>query len=133
MSRSIPRVLVVEDEFILALTLEAMIQELGWDMVGPVPQLAEAIRVARIEQLDGAVLDVNINEEMVFPVADILRARRIPFVFATGYGAAMLPPEYRDAPRVQKPYGTADLKRLIEPLFAAAPAPVALGPGTEAA
>ena len=84
----ISRILVVEDEFLLAMELEATLWKLGCEVVGPVRNLAEAVELAASEpDLDGAILDVNIGGEMVFPVADLLTTRSVPFLFATGYGS----------------------------------------------
>jgi len=82
-----PRVLVVEDELLVALELEAMLARLGCQVVGPARTLTEAVRLAAIEpDLAAAVLDVNLDGERVFPVADMLAARGVPILFATGYG-----------------------------------------------
>ena len=107
------RVLLVEDEFFVALTVEDVLQSLGCTIVGPVPNLAGALQAARTEPLSGAVLDVNLNGEKVYPAADELLARGIPFVFATGYGAADLPERFRSLPRVQKPFNPDILRRTI--------------------
>jgi PAS domain S-box-containing protein len=84
-----PRILVVEDEFLLAMELEATLRSLGCEVVGPARSLAEAVRLAASETtLHAAILDVNLSGEMVFPVADLLATRGVPILFATGYGSA---------------------------------------------
>jgi PAS domain S-box-containing protein len=104
-----PRVLVVEDEAMLATQAEAWLRALGFEVVGPARDLREALRHAAIEpHLTAALLDVNLgNGERVFPVVDVLRTRGVPFLFVTGYsGAGVL--EGRDAEAVavlHKPYG----------------------------
>jgi CheY-like chemotaxis protein len=108
-----PRVLVVEDEALLALELETGLRELGCEVVGPARNLAEALRLAASEpRLAAAVLDVNLGGgELVFPVADALAARGVPYLLATGYGSAG-PLEGRDAGAVavlRKPYQRAAL------------------------
>ena len=88
------RVLVVEDEFLVALELETMLHGLGAEVIGPLGGLDQAVACARQEALDLALLDVNVGGRLVTPVAEALAARAIPFVFCTGYGAASLPGRY---------------------------------------
>ncbi len=86
--------------------------------MGPASRLAEALGLARDSDLDGGVLDVNLNGEMIFPVAEVLRGRGIPFLFSTGYGdQANFPPEFRTAPRVSKPVDHAELLAAVDELF----------------
>jgi CheY-like chemotaxis protein len=99
------RVLVVEDEYFLADDMARALEQVGAEVVGPVPSVARALAVlASGESVDAAVLDINLRGEMVFPVADALRARGTPFVFSTGYGRASVPAAYRDVPRWEKPF-----------------------------
>ena len=97
------RVLVVEDEMMVSMLIEDMLEDLGCKVVGPASRLEEAIELANNEELDCAVLDVNLGGgETVFPLAEALRARGVPFVFATGYG--ILPSDgYPDTPLIRKP------------------------------
>ncbi len=97
------QILLVEDEFLVALEVEAALQCMGCSIVGPVAKLAKALEAARSAQLDGAVLDVNLNGEMVYPLAEMLAAESIPFVFITGYTAADLPERFRLFRRLPKP------------------------------
>ena len=97
------RVLVVEDEALIAAMLEDMLVELGAVVVGPASTLARALDLATCELVDAAVLDVNIRSDRVDPVAHMLRARRVPIVFATGYGVSVLS-LFGDAPVIEKPY-----------------------------
>ena len=111
--------LVVEDEALLALELETGLRELGCEVVGPARNLAEAQRLAEAEpRLAAAVLDVNLGGgELVFPVADALAARGVPYLLATGYGSAG-PLEGRDAGAVavlRKPYQRAALAAALAP------------------
>ena len=80
------RILVVEDEMLIAVLIEEMLQGLGCQVVGPVSRLDAALRLAHEEPLDAAILDVRIRGGQVFPVAEELPARNIPFVLASGYG-----------------------------------------------
>ncbi len=98
------RILVVEDEPILAMCVEDMLRDMGCIVVGPALRLDEAEILARSEAVDGAVLDVNMGEGLSFPVADILLHRKIPFCFSTGYGEAGIALGYEMAPVLQKPY-----------------------------
>lgn len=98
------RVLVVEDDALLALALEINLAELGCEIVGMASSLRDALPLAREAAIDGAILDVNLAGEKVYPVADALAARNIPFLFATGYGIAGLRDCDRARPVLQKPY-----------------------------
>lgn len=109
-----PRVLVVEDEVLVAINTEDALVELGFEIAGTATNLNQALRLAREECLDLAVLDVNLNGEASFPAAQILRSRGIPFLFATGYGLEGVEPALADTPTLKKPYRIADLKRAIE-------------------
>jgi CheY-like chemotaxis protein len=99
------RVLVVEDEYFIADDLARALARLGADVVGPVPTRAEAESLlASAERIDLAVLDINLKGETVFPLADLLIERSVPFLFATGYGEATIPDRYRQVPRWEKPF-----------------------------
>jgi DNA-binding response OmpR family regulator len=102
-------VLVVEDEYLVASLIEDMLESAGCIVAGPIPRLAQALDAAEGEACDLAVLDVNLAGERVFPVADILSRRQVPFVLVTGYGGNTLPPEYAACPRLHKPFRLADL------------------------
>jgi CheY-like chemotaxis protein len=107
------RVLLVEDENLVAVLLEDMLAELGHSVVGPVARLKTALEMAQHEAIDFAILDVNINGEQAYPVAEALAARGIPFVFSTGYGERGLPPQYRGHPTLPKPFQQHDLQILL--------------------
>jgi CheY-like chemotaxis protein len=107
------RVLLVEDEMMIALLLETMVADLGHEVAGPVARLEKGLEMAEREPLDLAILDVNLNGKEVYPIAAALAARGIPFIFATGYGRAGLREPYRARPTLQKPYRTADLRAAI--------------------
>lgn len=99
------RVLVVEDEFIVADATAEMLQDLDATIVGPAGRLADGLALARSERIDVAVLDINLHGERSDPIAAILRGRGIPFVLTTGYGDVA----GVDAPVVDKPYTDQDL------------------------
>ena len=98
---------------LIALHIEDMVTELGFEVVGPAMRLAPALVMARSEKLDCAILDINLASERSFPVADALRDRGIPFIFATGYGSKGLDDAYRDVGTIQKPFRFQDLERAI--------------------
>jgi two-component system, response regulator PdtaR len=108
------RILIVEDEFLPAILLEGDLREAGWTTVGPYTTLAKAMSALDTEQFDLAVLDINLNGEMVYPLAEELRKREIPFIFLSGYTARDLPEEFRGLPRLSKPYNAALLRKEIE-------------------
>lgn len=97
------RVLIVEDEFYLADDLRRELTDQGAKVAGPVNTLDRA-RALTEQPIDLAVLDVNLKGEMIFPLADELRERGVPFVFTTGYAAEMIPAEYHDVERWEKPF-----------------------------
>lgn len=84
--RESPRILVVEDDFLVATLLVEILESVGWQVVGPVAHLATALDAAAIEGFDVAVLDVDLGGQTVYPVAEVLDARRVPFVFVTAHG-----------------------------------------------
>lgn len=112
------RVLIAEDEFLVALSLEEDLRGHGCEIVGPFSRLADARKAAEEEEVDVALLDVNMNGEMAYPVADALAARGILFIFLSGYGATNFPERYRSAPRVPKPYDPSSLIKEIRKLLA---------------
>jgi len=98
------RILVVEDESLVAMLLETILEDLGCDVVGPEGTVAAGADTARSADIDAALLDVNVAGELVFPVAEALKGRGIPFVFSTGYGEGGLPEQWRGHPTIQKPF-----------------------------
>jgi CheY-like chemotaxis protein len=110
------RVLIVEDEVLVAMLIEELLERLGYEVVAVSSHLDEAIELARSVSVDFAMLDINLNGKQSFPVAEILRARGIPFVFATGYGGRMPGTAFADVPFVQKPFSRDDLRGALEKL-----------------
>jgi CheY-like chemotaxis protein len=107
------RVLVVEDEIMIRMLLEDMLDDLGCEVVGAAGTIDEALALARDAAVDVAILDVNLNGSPVYPVADTLMARRVPFIFSTGYGEQGLPESYRDCQLLQKPFQLENLERAL--------------------
>jgi len=98
------RVLIVEDEAIIAGLIEAILRQAGWSVVGPVATLERALETIERERLDAALLDVRINGHDAFAVADVLMRRRIPFIFVSGFTRKQLPLGYRDCAHIAKPF-----------------------------
>lgn len=107
------RVLVVEDSPLIAEATGDMLRDLGCVVVGPTGSLAVAMDLAASEKLDAAVIDVNIRGWKVFPVADALASRGVPFLFASGYADWSLPEHLEDRPRLEKPYNATTLERKL--------------------
>lgn len=111
------RALVVEDEGLVALFIESTLEELGCEVVASVATLSEALVAAANESFDFAVLDVNLNGQLVFPVAEVLRERQIPFVFSTGYGESGVLEAFKGYEILNKPYASKELSIKVKGLF----------------
>jgi hypothetical protein len=111
------RILVVEDEFLLALEVEAALTSFGCFVAGPFAKLGKAMVAARAIRLDGAVLDINLNGEMVYPLAEFLDMAGVPFVFLTGYVPTDLPERFRRFRRLQKPLHAEKLRDIIRDML----------------
>jgi CheY-like chemotaxis protein len=107
------RILLVEDEAIIAMTAEDMVEELGCRVVASAATLAEALAAAERGGFDIALLDINLHGVDSLPVAAWLRQQRRPFIFTTGYGNSGRGDDYEDVPLVTKPYQLADLRTAI--------------------
>jgi len=113
-----PRILFVEDSYMLIVTLEEMCEDLGWEVVGPATRLADAMVLARNGAFDAAFLDVNLDGEMSWEVAGVLKERGIKFAFSTGYdGASILPRSLADSEILRKPYRIEDIERCIRQML----------------
>ncbi|MET0437680.1 MAG: response regulator [Devosia sp.] len=114
------RAFVVEDETLVLFGLEDALADLGCEVVAQAMRLDQAIAMAEaLGPVDVAILDVNIGGTTVFPVAEILKERGVPLVFATGYGRAGLPPEWQSHAVIVKPYSLDDIERALTPLLTA--------------
>jgi CheY-like chemotaxis protein len=112
------RILVVEDVLIIALDIEAILSGKGYDVAGPAPDLQTAFQIVEKEALDAAVLDVNLQGELTFPLARKLQERGIPFLFLTGYdGEHGALKEFKDTTRLEKPIDEEQLLRIVSGLF----------------
>ena len=109
------RMLIVEDETMVAMMVEELLESFGCEVVAVAASVKQALAVVAADTgaIDGAILDVNIAGEKVFPVADALTAKSIPFVFATGYGASGLDPGFEERPVIAKPFRVAKLTEVL--------------------
>lgn len=107
------RILVVEDEAMISMLIEDMLVEIGHDIVGPATKLDQALIHALQADIDVGLLDINVKGQVVFPVADVLEFRGIPFIFATGYGHQALPERFRGRPTLSKPFSLAALDEAL--------------------
>ena len=111
------RILIVEDEMLVAMNIEDMLLDLGHEVAGLASRLEPALSLAREANFDAAMLDVNLAGQPSFPVAKILRERGIPFLFATGYGIKGIEEEYRSFAVLQKPFRALDLDQALRGLL----------------
>jgi CheY-like chemotaxis protein len=107
------RILVVEDEFLIALDIAGVLEQAGLAVVGPAGNVSDALQAIESEVVHGALLDAHLGGEPVSRVADALKARGIPFAFVSGYGREQLPPAHRGAPLVKKPFTGRDLLAVL--------------------
>jgi CheY-like chemotaxis protein len=110
------RLLLVEDEALVAMELEELISSLGAETVGPFGRVADALEALGREQVNGGVLDVRLNGDTTFPIADVLLQAASPIVFVTG-AVSSIPERYRQVPRLQKPFDYTEFARLAKSVF----------------
>jgi CheY-like chemotaxis protein len=116
-ARTSRRVLVVEDEELVAMMLADLLGELDCGVVGPAGDLDRALALAETTAFDAALLDVSLHGTASFPLAEALQARGIPFAFMSGYGERDFPPAFGQVPRLAKPFDLPDLQRVIKGLL----------------
>lgn len=119
MTQTAPKILVVEDEYLIRMLLEDMLSDIGYQIAAAAGSVSEACELAKNAEFDLAILDVNLDGQEVFPVADILIERGLPFVFVTGYGGRGLPESYQGRPALQKPFQLDDLSKTLQSLLGA--------------
>jgi CheY-like chemotaxis protein len=107
-------VFLVEDEAMIRMMVVDMLEELGFTVAAETGEINEAVKLAGITEFDVAILDVNVNGKVISPVADVLKARNRPFIFATGYGTQGVPEGYRDRPALQKPFQIESLRQALD-------------------
>ena len=110
------KILVVEDEMLVSMLVEDMLGDLGCAVVGPAASLEEALALAGEAQIDIALLDVNLAGKAIYPVADVLKARGVPYIFASGYGDSNSDGPHQGAPALQKPFRMGDLEQALRAL-----------------
>src|SRR5665213_3139916 len=113
-TRPLGGVFLVEDEVMIRMMVADMLEELGYRVVAEAGEVNEAMKLAQSADFDIAILDVNVNGKVISPVAELIQARNLPFIFATGYGSSGLPEEYRDRPALQKPFQLETLAKMID-------------------
>jgi len=107
-------ILIVEDETMVAMLLEDIVEEMGCAIVGPTARVANALSTLSSATVDCAILDVNLNGESSYPIADALAAKGVPYIFVSGYGVTGLDDAYQRHPVVQKPFTRAVLEQALE-------------------
>jgi CheY-like chemotaxis protein len=117
--KNMRRILVVEDEFLIRMLLEDMLADLGYALAGVAGRVDEASEMVKSLEFDLAILDVNLDGHDVYPVADLIAGRGLPFMFVTGYGGRGLPEKYRNRPTLQKPFQLDELKNTLGQLLPA--------------
>jgi CheY-like chemotaxis protein len=111
------RILVVEDEMLIAMELDAIVQEFGWTTVGPATSCAAAVELLRSRQIDGAIVDFVLGDKRCDEVAAELIARGIPWALATGFDENEVAERFHNVPIIAKPYGEEDVRRVIGDLL----------------
>jgi CheY-like chemotaxis protein len=107
------KVLVVEDEMMIAMLIEDMLDEFGCKLVGPATNVPRALELIGKESIAVAVLDLNLDGKDTYAIADALQRKNVPFIFATGYGSTGLRQEYGNRPVLQKPFQARDLETAL--------------------
>lgn len=117
MSRLGKTAFIVEDEVMIRMMTADMLEELGYRVAAEAGEINQALALAQSTDFDFAILDVNVNDKPITPVADLIKARGRPFFFASGYGSTGLPGPYRNHPKLQKPFPLGDLDEMISQLL----------------
>jgi two-component SAPR family response regulator len=112
------RILVVEDEPLIAMDLERVVANSDCDVMGPACTVGEAMQTLDDNGIDGAIIDVHVSGEMVYPLADALDRRHVPYIILSGHDRRVLPDRYNSHPFMAKPYDEKKLQRLIQKTFA---------------
>lgn len=123
-----PRILIVEDEPVIAMDIEAELEMRGWRVVGPAGTVSRALDLLNAEEVDGAVLDINLQGTDSFEIADVLKRRNIPFIFLSGDDGLSRPDELQETPLLSKPINYAQLHEALkretdQPVLVAPPRP----------
>ncbi len=116
-------VLIVEDDPLLAMAIGLCVEEAGYEIAGKARSVDAALSLLAREKVDAALLDINLTGELVFPVANALAERGVPFVFVTAHASTLIPDRHRDRPVVLKPYFDAALRAALASVLPQAAAP----------
>ena len=127
------RLLLVEDEMVVGIFMQELLQTIGYRSTAPIGRLSEAIAAATNERFECAVLDMNLNGEIVYPLAELLTEQSVPFLFVTGYAPRSVDPRFTKVPILQKPILQDELAGMLQHVLARAPRPGAVGQGVSAA
>ncbi len=120
------RILIVEDDALVALNLQEFVESLGCTVVGPTGRLSEALAILETQEIDGAMLDINLHGEMVYPLAERLAEREIPILFCSGYAfTSAVPPRFAHYPQIAKPCAEHTVKSAMIKAFGRFGAPPA--------
>lgn len=112
-----PRILIIEDEFLVSLEIETVLTDAGFDVLEPAATIESALRILESEPVDAVILDRNLGGEDVSEIANRLRERKIPFVFLTGYGPETIPQQFQDVPLIAKPFDEQQLIASVQAMF----------------
>lgn len=114
-----PRILIVEDQTLLALRVADIVEEMGYEAIGPVASVSAGLPLALREDIDAALLDIHLIDQTVKPIADVLERRAISFAFMTAYTRAHLPATHRGRPFLCKPFTDEQLRMAVRLLIGA--------------
>src|SRR6185437_4882666 len=118
---SAPRLLLVEDELVVGVFMQELLEAIGYRSTEPIGRLSDALAAAKRERFRGAVLDMNLNGEIVYPLAELLTAQKVPFIFVTGYAPRSVDTRFTSVPILQKPVLQDDLAAILEQVLTGSP------------
>lgn len=121
-------ILVVEDEAVISMMVEAWLADLGHELVGPAPTIAAALKLIETRDFDAAIIDLSLDGTHTYEIADALRLKGVPFAWGTGYRARDIEPAYRDEPIVAKPYAFDAFSNIVALLIAGRDSKIACAP-----
>jgi CheY-like chemotaxis protein len=112
------RILVVEDSPVVGPFTADLLEELGYEVVGPAPNMAVARELVENDRFDAAIMALHIRGERVFPLCDMLEAKGVPVILTSGYAGPQIPDKWQDAPQLQKPYTIDQVESALANIFA---------------